>query len=118
MKLMTQFEILSVLSELISFNELNSVRIGLFGSYSRNEQKEDSDIDIVYSVDKSLNSFNEIQFFIEKCLEKYTNDFDIIWLELLEEDDKKMDSYFEKEGLGVNENSPYKELLKDVIWVN
>lgn len=44
-------------------------RIGYFGSYSRNEQYEDSDIDILVSFSKPLGwEFFDLQDFLEKEL--------------------------------------------------
>ena len=41
-------------------------KIGYFGSYSRNEQNEDSDIDIVVSLNKPLGwEFFDLQEFLE-----------------------------------------------------
>jgi uncharacterized protein len=45
-------------------------RIGYFGSYSRNEQKEDSDIDIIVSFRKPLGwEFFDLQELLENELE-------------------------------------------------
>lgn len=108
-----------MLRKLSTYKELENVRIGLFGSYSRNEQKLDSDIDIVYSLEKSEdNSLNQIQFFIEDFVVQYENKFDVVWLELLKEEDEKLDKLAIELGVGINDVSPYKELLKDVIWIN
>jgi len=46
-------------------------RIGLFGSFTRNEQKEQSDIDIVVEFEKGMKTFDnymELKFYLEKQL--------------------------------------------------
>ena len=44
-------------------------KVGYFGSYSRNEQSEDSDIDIVVSFNKPLGwEFFDLQEFLETVL--------------------------------------------------
>jgi uncharacterized protein len=45
--------------------------IGIFGSYVRNEQKEDSDIDIFIEFEtehKTFDNYIELKFFLEKIL--------------------------------------------------
>ena len=46
-------------------------RIGLFGSFIRNEQKETSDIDILVEFEKGMKTFDnymELKFYLEKLL--------------------------------------------------
>ncbi len=48
-------------------------RIGLFGSYLRGEQKEDSDIDILVEFEKSKKTFDnymELKFFLEELFRR------------------------------------------------
>jgi len=52
------------------FNEYNVERIGYFGSFSRNEQKEDSDIDILVSFEKPLGwEFFDLKDLLERELQ-------------------------------------------------
>ncbi|OFX45674.1 MAG: nucleotidyltransferase [Bacteroidetes bacterium GWC2_33_15] len=66
---MTKNEILSKLTELkpVLYRDYNVKEIGLFGSYSDNEQNEDSDIDILVEFEKPIGW----KFF---TLEKYLED--------------------------------------------
>ena len=49
------------------FQKYSVDKIGYFGSYSRNEQKEDSDIDILVSFTKPLGwEFFDLQELLEK----------------------------------------------------
>ena len=46
-------------------------KIGLFGSFTRNEQKERSDVDILVEFDKGMKTFDnymELKFFLENQL--------------------------------------------------
>lgn len=46
-------------------------KIGLFGSFTRNEQKEQSDVDIVVEFEKGMKTFDnymELKFYLEKQL--------------------------------------------------
>ncbi len=46
-------------------------RIGYFGSFARNEQTEDSDIDIIVSLNKPLGwAFFDLQYLLEKELNR------------------------------------------------
>ncbi len=62
-------EILSILSKQMPYlKERFSVNyIGLFGSYSRGEQKESSDIDILVEFNKStFDNYMELIFYLEE----------------------------------------------------
>jgi predicted nucleotidyltransferase len=68
----TNLEIEKKLKELkpILFQNYYVNKIGYFGSYSRNEQKENSDIDILVSFRKPLGwEFFDLQEFLEKELQ-------------------------------------------------
>ncbi|HAN18768.1 MAG TPA: nucleotidyltransferase [Bacteroidales bacterium] len=67
--MLTKNEILSKLTELkpVLYRDYNVKEIGLFGSYSDNEQNEDSDIDILVEFEKPIGW----KFF---TLEKYLED--------------------------------------------
>ena len=68
----TQIDIENKLKELkpILNQEFNVERIGYFGSYSRNEQNKDSDIDILVYFRKPLGwKFFDLQELLEKELE-------------------------------------------------
>jgi len=68
----TNFEIENKLKELkpVLFQKYYVDRIGYFGSYSRNEQTKDSDIDILVSFKKPLGwEFFDLQEFLENELE-------------------------------------------------
>ncbi len=68
----TNIEIENKLKELkpVLFQKYYVDRIGYFGSYSRNEQTKDSDIDILVSFKKPLGwEFFDLQEFLENELE-------------------------------------------------
>jgi len=67
--MLTKNEILNKLTELkpVLYTDYNVKEIGLFGSYSDNEQNEDSDIDILVEFEKPIGW----KFF---TLEKYLED--------------------------------------------
>ncbi len=67
-------EILHKLRELkpILESDYNITEIGLFGSYVRNEQKAESDIDILvnYKPDTSLFTLGGLQYFLSEIFNK------------------------------------------------
>ena len=68
----TNIQIENKLKELkpILFQDFFVEKIGYFGSYSRNEQKQDSDIDILVSFRKPLGwEFFDLQELLEKELQ-------------------------------------------------
>ena len=71
---MTREEIMHQIREHDDFLILHGIkRIGLFGSYARGEQREDSDIDLLVEFDegkKNYDNFMELCFFLEEILGK------------------------------------------------
>ena len=71
---MTGDEIMHQIREHDDFLVLHGIkRIGLFGSYARGEQREDSDIDLLVEFDdgkKSYDNFMDLCFFLEDILGK------------------------------------------------
>ena len=54
-------------------NKYHINKFGLFGSFARNEQTENSDIDIVYILEKDKNITYFMLFELEKQLEEHFN---------------------------------------------
>lgn len=71
----TQKEILNYLvNNKNEFSEKYSInKFGLFGSFARNEQTENSDIDIIYILEKDKKLTYFMLFDLEKKLEKQFN---------------------------------------------
>jgi uncharacterized protein len=74
-RVLSQQEILNELSKnLNTWKEIYGVKkIGLFGSYSREDQKDTSDIDVLVEFDRSKLSFDnymELKFNLEDCFGK------------------------------------------------
>jgi len=51
-------------------NKYQVEKIGLFGSYARNEAREDSDIDILVEMPSSFDNFFDLKYFLEDSLGK------------------------------------------------
>jgi len=71
-KLSQQVILQRLKSELQFINQHYGVKkIGLFGSYARNEQHEDSDIDLLVEFEKPIGlKFFELSDYLEKCFGK------------------------------------------------
>ena len=69
---MTQNEIIDILKTLKpQYQQEGMILVGLFGSFSRGEEKEGSDVDIVYEIEKgkSFSMFKYLKYLAD--LEKY-----------------------------------------------
>lgn len=93
------------------YNRYDNIKIGLAGSYANNTAKSNSDIDIVIEGDS-------MRIDIAEYIKGLFNiPVDILWLELLKEDDEELDRYALSIGVPQNEYSVYKTILKEVQWV-
>ena len=53
------------------FQRFGVIKIGLFGSYVRGEEREDSDIDILIELDKNTNNIYKNKLQLKNELEQY-----------------------------------------------
>jgi len=71
---MTKDEILNFLRDKKSFlaERYGVLSIGLFGSYARDEARDDSDIDIAVEIESSnkFRSFFDLKYYLEEQLQK------------------------------------------------
>ncbi len=64
--------LISLQNNIDKINKYGVKRIGLFGSYLRNEANEDSDIDILVEFNKDAKTFDnymDLKFFLEKLFQ-------------------------------------------------
>lgn len=104
------------LSEIIKtlqsvYNKYDNIKIGLAGSYANNTSKIDSDIDVVIDGDSMRIDIAE---YIKGL---FSIPVDILWLELLKEDDEELDRYALSIGVPQNKHSVYKTIIREVKWV-
>ena len=62
----------NILAERENIKKYGAKRIGLFGSFIRNQQKEKSDVDILVEFEKGMKTFDnymELKFYLEKLLD-------------------------------------------------
>jgi len=70
---MTQLDVLAYLSQHKEefFQKFGLVKLGIFGSFGRNEAKEDSDIDIIIELDNNVNDIYRKKQAFKHELESY-----------------------------------------------
>lgn len=97
-------------------NESN-IHLGLAGSFSRNTHDSESDIDIVVEYETET---DDIVFFSKRLkayIERMTDrNYDIIWLNQLKRQDEEQRQLMSTLGI-IDEQSAYKTILRDVIWI-
>lgn len=87
-------------------------RIGIAGSYANNTQTKKSDIDVVIDGDSTRNDIAEHikNLFLDECV-------DVLWLELMREEDEELDRLAISIGASINKDSVCKTVLKEVRWI-
>ena len=109
MEALSKQEILNKLSEL---SKLTGLRLGLAGSYARGTNKKNSDIDIVVDANKLTIDIMEM---LKKAFEP--RKADVLITELLKDEDIELDNFLLSIGLSKNEDSVYKSIMREVIWI-
>ena len=105
--------IASVIKQLHKVPELETIRMGIAGSVARGTATSNSDIDIVVDTDcLSLPTTNRIKSAFNG------RDVDVLCLGLLKEDDVQLDALLKGMGLPINDDSVYKTISREVIWVD
>lgn len=93
------------------YNKYANLKIGVAGSYINGTQTEDSDIDVVLDGDST-----NIEI-MEEIKQLFNVTVDVLWLDLLKEEDEEMDSFCKEMDIPINEDSVYKTVLKEVEWI-
>ena len=104
---MTLQNIISTLKTV--YNKYPNIKLGIAGSYARGEQHKNSNIDVVIIGDSTR---MDIMEYIKGL---FKTDVDVLWLDLLEQEDKELDSFALQNGMNINPYSVYKNVLRDVI---
>ncbi|WP_026652730.1 nucleotidyltransferase domain-containing protein [Butyrivibrio proteoclasticus] len=119
---MLRDEILSTIPEMkkmISGNDVNdipisSLRFGIAGSIALGKEKKNSDIDFV--IDSDGFSLDTIDFIKNYLHDLFKRNVDILFLPLLRKEDMELDNIAKEFDLGINEDSVYKTVNREVIW--
>lgn len=92
-------------------NKYNNLKIGIAGSYINGTQTENSDIDIVLDGDSTNTEVTE------EIKDLFDVTVDVLWLELLKEEDEELDIFCKEMDIPINEDSVYKTIIREVKWI-
>jgi len=102
-------EILATLRNV--YSKYSGIRLGIAGSYANGTQQADSDIDVVIDGDSMRVDI------MEYIKSQFQTEVDVLWVELMQQEDEEMDKFALENGLPANEHSVYKTVMQEVIWV-
>lgn len=92
-------------------NKYDNIRVGVAGSYANGTQTPNSDIDIVIDGDSTQ---VEIMEFVKSLFEITV---DVLWVDLMQKEDNELDQLAIDFDLPINNNSVYKTVMREVVWV-
>ncbi len=102
-------EIMSTLRKV--YDKYSGIRLGIAGSFANGTQKSDSDIDVVIDGDSMRVDI------MEYIKSQFQNEVDVLWVELMKQEDEEMDKFALENDLPINECSVYKTVMQEVLWV-
>ena len=114
-------EVLDLIRDLAECDVLKPFKVGVAGSYVNATNKKGSSIDIVLKLNegekRSLIGAFEITSFIKNQLQNvYSNKINVLWLDLLEDDETTLIDFVRTTGIEANPESAYTNIVEDVIW--
>lgn len=93
------------------YDSYDNIRIGIAGSYANNRATSDSDLDIVVNGDSTRLDI------AEDIKGRFDIPVDVLWVNLMKQEDEELDAFASKMELLVNTDSVYKTVMKEVIWI-
>ena len=93
------------------YDRYDDIKIGIAGSYVNGTQHTDSDIDVVVEGDSAR---VDIMNYIKGL---FTVTVDVLWVDLMKQEDDELDSFAIENGLPINPYSVYKTVMKEVKWI-
>lgn len=102
-------EIIEILKSIAS--KYSGIKLGIAGSYANGKQRKKSDLDIVIDGDST-------RLDIEDDIKRAFNvKVDILWVELMRQEDEELDVFSLENDLPINEYSVFKTVMQEVQWV-
>lgn len=102
-------EIMSTLRKV--YDKYSDIRLGIAGSFANGTQKPDSDIDVVIDGDSMRVDI------MEYIKSQFQYEVDVLWVELMKQEDEEMDKFALENDLPINKFSVYKTVMQEVLWV-
>ena len=93
------------------YDKYSGIRLGIAGSFANGTQKPDSDIDIVIDGDSMRVDI------MEYIKSQFQYEVDVLWVELMKQEDEEMDKFALENDLPINKFSVYKTVMQEVLWV-
>ena len=119
----TRDEVVDLLHYLSDNTLLSSFKLGVAGSYAAGDNKKSSPIDIVLKLrdgeNKDLVGSFEVAYQVHRLMDSvYSNKIHIIWLDLLEKDEESLLNFVRIQGVEVNPESAYTNIVEKVYWID
>lgn len=116
-------EVLDLVHDLAECDVLKPFRVGVAGSYVNATNKKGSSIDIVLKLNEGekrslIGSFETISFIKHQLQDVYSNKINVLWLDLLEEDETKLLDFVRTSGIEANPESAYTNIVEMVKWAD
>lgn len=102
-------DIISVLKQV--YNKYDNIKLGIAGSYANGTEKSSSDIDVVIDGDSMR---VDIMEYIKGL---FDSTVDVLWVDLMKQEDEELDRFAVENGLPVNKYSAYKTVMREVRWI-
>ncbi len=102
-------EIMSTLRKV--YDKYSGIRLGIAGSFANGTQKPNSDIDVVIDGDSMRVDI------MEYIKSQFQYEVDVLWVELMKQEDEEMDKFALENDLPINKFSVYKTVMQEVLWV-
>lgn len=93
------------------YAKYNNIKLGIVGSYANGTATAESDLDILIDGDSI---HGEIADYIKDL---FSIPVDVLWLDLLEKEDERLDKLLMEVISSVNEYSAYKTIIREVVWI-
>lgn len=93
------------------YNKYDNIKLGIAGSYVNGTQEAASDIDVVIEGDSMR---VDIMEYIKSLFDITV---DVLWLDLMKQEDDELDRFAVENGLPVNKYSAYKTVMQEVRWI-
>ncbi len=93
------------------YSKYDNVKLGIAGSYVNGTQEASSDIDVVIEGDSMR---VDIMEYIKSLFDITV---DVLWLDLMKQEDDELDRFAVENGLPINKYSAYKTVMQEVRWI-
>ena len=93
------------------YDKYSGIRLGIAGSFANGTQKPGSDIDVVIDGDSMRVDI------MEYIKSQFQYEVDVLWVELMKQEDEEMDKFALENDLPINQFSVYKTVMQEVLWV-